>query len=436
MVVTYNREITPTMQALNTPTFYCSSRENVGVLFGEHSNGKGAGRIERAKDECTMPDTPQQWNFRENTDQVYRLLRDLAQNLPLWGRFFDAPLAVVQDYGLHISQGIVRGNLSARKRPSVQLFASALDWSAFDARYLSREPAGSIEDFYRANPDAATEISLTLSGAKPVARLSVDESLLGAVVHFLERTNAPFVLAPFKTVFRLDERKGGYSNLADRNVSLDAPAQGMVMIYVSLDGAKAQAALLLESLEAHGEFGRALGYPECCVQFFAQNFSRTGDTLGDLAPFSLRNTTRPPPYPFYLNNLARYFGVRLVFHFPCQFTCAASAAVGRRHFEALQKDAPQLAEKARRLLLCPILYTDSEGVFLLEEFSLLADGHLAYHPERIRATDETSPLYQLLRAADRLKMPAEGKGRLPLYRGNTPLAVTDGEVWCLTFTEG
>lgn len=376
-------------------------------------------------------------SFREDTDRVYRLLHDLSQNLSLWGRFFDDPLAIIQDYGLYIPQDVVRDRPRFKRRPSNRLFSSAPDWLALEDRCLSRasDPAKSIENYLGAHADTAAEVLLTQSGTKPAARLVVEEDYLGAVVRFLAEKSLPFVLSPFKIVVELDERKKGFSNLADRKLPLNAPERGLVMVYLSLDRTRAQAALLLESLEAHGEFGRALGYPECCVQFFGENLARAQSTRGDMAPFSLQNTAQPPPYPFYLNNLARYFCVRIIAHFPCHYTCAASIALGQCYLEALRRDAPELVKRMQRLLLCPIVYTDAEGVFLLEEFSLLPDRRLAYNPERIRATDETTSLYRLLRAADRIKLPVERGAGLSLYRGEVLIGQTQPHVWCLTFTE-
>lgn len=380
-----------------------------------------------------------QWSFREGTEQVYRLLRDLSQDLLLWGRFFDEPLSIIENYDLCVPEGIIQGNLRFRRRPPAWLFHSGLDWSTFDNKYLGhdRDATKSIENFYRACPDTATEIHLTLSGTKPSATLIVGEDYLGAVIHFLVGKNVPFVLSPFKTIDEPGDRKGGVSNLVARKLPFNAPDKGAFMVYISLDGARAQTALLLEALVADCELGRTLGYPECCIQFFVENFGTAASTHhGDLVPFSLQNTRQPPPYPFYLNNLAYYFtGVRLISHFPCHYTCMASVALGKRYLETLQKDVPELAEEIQQLLLCPVVYTDTEGVFLLEEFSQLPNGPLAYNPDRIRATDETSPLYRLLRDADRIKIPVGSRGKLSFYQRGRLVGQADSNVWCLTFAE-
>jgi len=378
------------------------------------------------------------WNFREGTEQVYQLLRDLSQDLLLWGWFFDEPLSVIRGYGLSVPEGIIRGNLRFRRRPPARLFQSGLDWLIFDDEYLSHDGGAtkSIESLHRACPNTAMEIHLVLSGTKPSARLLVREDYVGAVIHFLVGKNMPFVLSPFKSTDEPGERKGGVSNLVARKLPFNAPDKGAFMVYVSLDGARAQTALLLEALSADRELGRTLGYPECCIQFFVENWNTTASThQGDLVPFSLQNTNQSPPYPFYLNNLAYYFfEVRLISHFPCRYTCTASLALGKRYLEALQKDAPELAEEIQKLLLCPVVYTDTEGLFLLEEFSQLPDGRVAYNPDRIRATVETSPLHRLLRTADRINM--KNGGKLFLYQGNKLVGETHSHVWCLTFTEG
>jgi hypothetical protein len=101
----------------------------------------------------------------------------------------------------------------------------------------------------------------------------------------------------------------------------------------------------------------------------------------------------------------------------------------------LRKDVPELVEKIRELLLCPIVYSDTGGVFLLEEFCRLPDGRLAYNPDRIRATDTTTALYHLLRDADKIKVSAGNKSGLFFYQENRLVGQADSNVRCLTFAK-
>lgn len=378
------------------------------------------------------------WDFWEGTEKVHRLLRDLSQDLQLWGRFFDDPLSVIEDYGLFIPEGIIQDNLHFRKKPSAALFSSEMDWEAFKNTYLGdgRETTSLTTESHHTSPGIETEILLTLNNAKPATRVIVGDEDLETFIPFLEEKRTPFVLSPYKVTEKPDDKKGSYINLVDTVLPIDSQSKGRFFVYISSDGAKAQAALLFDTIYAGQEFGRILGYPECCVEFFVRNFAKTQETQGDLVSLSLHNTPQCPPYSLYLNNLARYFGVQLISHFPCRYTCAASAALGKRHLAALERDAPGLAEKIRKCLMCPVVYTDTEGVFLLEESYLQPDGCLAFDPDRIVATDETTNLYRLLRSADRLKMTAWNRGRLALYRGDELIEDVHPNVWCLTFTDG
>jgi len=371
-----------------------------------------------------------QWNFQEHTENVYKLLRDLSLDLLLWKRFTDAPLAIATDYGLSFPEAIFPKNVRVKRRPSSLLFSSGLNWNRFEKKYRKPAPV-----FFQSLSHAEQgEILLTLKGIKPAARIMVGEDRLGAAIHFLQEKNIPFVLSPFKVSVVSDPKKRDWSNLAGRYHHFNAEGRGGFMVYLASDGVRAQAVLLLEVLKADYELGLVLGYPECCVEFFEANFGKTQDTRGDLVSFSLRNTLQPPPYPFYINNLARYFGAQLIYHFPCRYTCQEAIVLGKQYLDLLQKEMPEWAKNCRKLLMCPVVYTDSQGVFLLEESCSRSDGSLSYNPDRIRATDETTPLFRLLRAADGLNVPNWPDGRMTLTKGDETVGRINSNAWSVTFS--
>jgi hypothetical protein len=143
--------------------------------------------------------------------------------------------------------------------------------------------------------------------------------------------------------------------------------------------------------------GQALGFPECCVQFFERYWQRDG----------WRDLTYPMLESQHENRitnnvLLKALGVRPVFHLPCSFTCQESCAIGEQVL-ALMILLGHSQEEAwvRELLSMPMEWTSLHGVAIV-----------------------VTPLFKLVYASDPL--PTKATLRLPSAaypvhggRGNT-----------------
>lgn len=121
-------------------------------------------------------------------------------------------------------------------------------------------------------------------------------------------------------------------------------------------------ALKLETLERHAkgqdrreamaELGQLLGYPACCTQAYLAQAEQS-----ESASFArLLHNTEGKTFP-RLNNL---FVLRhqLISHFPCDLSCAMSAAVGDLGLQALASEDGNLAIALSALLAAPITVWD------------------------------------------------------------------------------
>jgi hypothetical protein len=81
---------------------------------------------------------------------------------------------------------------------------------------------------------------------------------------------------------------------------------------------------------SHAGIGRLLGYPSCCVEFFARVWSQYSDTTWPAArntPGHIRDASGlrcEVRGPWQTNMLLRWLSVRAVPHFPCSFSCEAT----------------------------------------------------------------------------------------------------------------
>lgn len=130
------------------------------------------------------------------------------------------------------------------------------------------------------------------------------------------------------------------------------------------------------------EFGRLLGYPECCIDEFINSSKKSED---EIKKFGFRyiinsylNTKGKPS--FYCNNLfnfesklvydeiyiyrknqnifSKYQHLFLIEHIPCSFDCKESIKFGKRTLELLRNHIPKLAEEIVNALKRPVLYFD------------------------------------------------------------------------------
>ena len=203
------------------------------------------------------------------------------------------------------------------------------------------------------------EVLLVKQGIKPVARLLCNEIKLASTLSLLGQEGLFAALSGFKVI--KDPSQGIY---ADRSlkVSKDDPRQGYVFLYVSKDNDKAMKAKEWEEKGDHRELGQALGYPQCCGDFFGVHFDKNHT---DLTLDALQNSDGFE-FPFQMNIAARHFDAVLLSHFPCSFRCKDSLDIAKKNLEVLERHALSIAIEMVPLLKSPVLYTP-QGVFLLED---------------------------------------------------------------------
>ncbi len=164
------------------------------------------------------------------------------------------------------------------------------------------------------------EIILLLKDKKPVVRQGFYDSEFKKVKEFCEKNNLFLVKSKFKVL--LDNQN--YSNKGIR-VKEDHP-QGMYFVYISKNEEQAWLTSYYELIQDHNQLGLILGYPECCVDFFCQNFNQKKTNL-ELTP------TNP-----WTNLSKRTKDCVLLSHFPCKSDCEASINLAKKYFSVLQEN--------------------------------------------------------------------------------------------------
>ncbi len=167
----------------------------------------------------------------------------------------------------------------------------------------------------------AQEILLLLNDAKAVVRQGFYETELAMVEKFCEEHKLFLVKSRFKVLLE----EPSYSNKGLR-VPLNDPRPGMLFVYLSKEESAAWLAAYYELIEDHYNLGLLLGYPECCVRYFLQNFSPEKTNLV-LSPTNI-----------YTDLTKRDQDLVLISHFPCSSDCKASIELGKKYLEVIERE--------------------------------------------------------------------------------------------------
>jgi hypothetical protein len=192
------------------------------------------------------------------------------------------------------------------------------------------------------------EILYILEGIKPVARQGFYDSELPAVKQFCRQHNLHLELSPYKVILVDANYPGQYSNKGVK-VKADDPRRGMYFAYISKDETKAIQASCLELKNRHKELGLALGYPECCSNFF-QRYEPHCSKLDSNYTGPCLTNSKGRIFPFQNNILKQSQDITLLNHFPCSLACQPSVRLANQHLEAIKKHDRNLAvELAKQL---------------------------------------------------------------------------------------
>ena len=182
----------------------------------------------------------------------------------------------------------------------------------------------------------AQEILLLIYNKKKVVRQGFYENELLTIEKFCEKNNLTLVKSKFK-VLLADETS--YSNKGIR-IKWDDKREGMFFVYISKDEKEAWLASYYELMNNNRDFGRILGYPTCCVNFFCNRFSENNPNL-ELKPINL-----------FTNLSKRNDDHVILSHFPCSSECVESIELAKTYLDLiLEKDKARAYEIVNNLSL-------------------------------------------------------------------------------------
>lgn len=167
----------------------------------------------------------------------------------------------------------------------------------------------------------AQEILLLQHKLKEVVRQGFYDYELPKVEKYCQQHHIYLVKSRFKVFLADDE---SFSNKGVRIPETDK-REGMFFVYLSLDEEKAWLAAYHEMMNNPEELGLALGYPECCVNYFSKTFS------------SKNYNPQLAPTNSWTNLTKREEDCVLLSHFPCSSECKESMILGKQNLDLITK---------------------------------------------------------------------------------------------------
>ncbi|TQE28984.1 hypothetical protein Sipo8835_04495 [Streptomyces ipomoeae] len=151
----------------------------------------------------------------------------------------------------------------------------------------------------------------------------------------------------------------------------------------------------------HDTFGEALGYPECCQEFFRERNNWNEDNTYYAA---LRNTQGRPSA--LCNPYLRHTVYGLVPYMPCSYACPATMKFAGRLHEVIRAELPRYAEAIEQAMVKPLLCVSELRMYGFQGETVRHgdDGTVTITytgAESLYPIEHTDPLSDLLRAGDR-----------------------------------
>jgi hypothetical protein len=294
----------------------------------------------------------------------------------------------------------------------------------FAAEVLFGDPSAS-RDAPREN--LPIEVREVAYGLKPMALIHGAVEHVEALIPQARELELHVLLSPYEFTPEADESAGGYVNLAcaRRPATARSPTTRSPTVHsgawrgalVARDWHQLQLGWLSLLFGWDTFLGILLGYPPCCARAYADNWPLVAAEFrgeyGALLAARAGTETEPAlviqPSHRAMNVFARYFGVHVLDHFPCDFRCEATHRLGERMCAGLGEMEPAAAGKLIHALGLPILQVNGEGAFLFERATWDTErATLEYEPSAIRSSNARSDLHRVLQSADRLTVTDAG----------------------------
>lgn len=229
------------------------------------------------------------------------------------------------------------------------------------------------------------EAMYVTKGLKRTCMTFTKEKHIALLEQFCNVSNLCFELSDYKVLAFPEKAKGGFSNKSTW-VPPESP-EGDFAVFLAKNQEEAKLAKYYYTYGDHIKTGAFFGYPKCCVRFFLNNVGSNHNN--DYILNAIKDTKQ---HDFLNNRALRYFGISLLSHFPCSLDCSASQSIAMERLLYLQKEYPEIAMRFENQLKSIIIYTEEQGVFFANDYSINGN-HVKY--KNLKGTIKNDLFYKL-----------------------------------------
>jgi hypothetical protein len=251
------------------------------------------------------------------------------------------------------------------------------------------------------HPITMKELILVYNKSKPCCRIIIGDSILKQFNDFCKKYSLYIERSNFKIIGQRDIGKGGWQNKIKKKVSVNSK-KGYFFYYVSYNKKNAKRAKTAEKSKKEKKFGKLLGFPVCCQNFFAKYYKKANSKQCDFVLYVLKETKENPPYDFWNNYIAQYFGYSLLSHFPCSFNCKESERLAKLYYKKLKENNKKFAEGFKKAQKSAILFTEYRGIFLIRKYNL--KGNILIYDNKNLKTTLKNTIFESLKRGDNVKI--------------------------------
>jgi hypothetical protein len=235
------------------------------------------------------------------------------------------------------------------------------------------------------------EFLFTLHERKPVLRFLIEESKIEEVKSLMEKAKLHSEVSTLKLNIEEDPALG-YSNKG-----IVAKEGNILMLYAGKDEIETKTAKFHEEHYNHYSFGLVLGYPSCCSEFFTEHIrnqsKKNNDYVLPMIQATNHNNLTAEPYNWKLNVFVRYGDFNILSHFPCSLKCNSSIELADSFLAVIEHCRPTYAKKLQNILKTGVIYTETEGVFIL--YDTVINGNKVSF-DHLSSTVNNNELFKLL----------------------------------------
>jgi len=185
----------------------------------------------------------------------------------------------------------------------------------------------------------AFELLYVMDGAKHVIRQGYPKAALPQIQKFCDEQELMIEHSPHKMLVADTDL---FSNKGLK-VPLSHSETGLHMVYISQTPDAARLANMYEIQGKHRELGILLGYPPCCVDFFAEHQEELSSKDYNFLGLVLYHS-KEGDYSFHTNITQREQDLSLLSHFPCNLACKQSHLLAQNHLQVITKHDPKYAK--------------------------------------------------------------------------------------------